>query len=62
MELTKYEVARLLGARSLQLSLGAPPLLEVKVSTTTFLQIADLELKKNILPLVVLRNDGQKSS
>ncbi|MGV8085326.1 MAG: DNA-directed RNA polymerase subunit K [Candidatus Bilamarchaeum sp.] len=57
MELTKYEVARLLGARSLQLSLGAPPLIEVKNSTTTFLQIADIELGKNTLPLVVLRSE-----
>lgn len=61
MELTKYEVARLLGARSLQLSLGAPPLIEVKDSTTTFLQIADVEMKKNILPLVVLRNTGENN-
>ena len=52
--LSKYEMARLIGARSLQLSFGAPPLLEVTGSTTC-MQIAFREFEAGIIPLVVLR-------
>lgn len=55
MEFTKYEVARLIGARALQLSMGAPPLIKVASSRKTFIQIAEDELTKGILPLVVVR-------
>ena len=55
MELTKYEVARLIGARALQLSMGAPPLIKVTSSRLSFIQIAEEELVKGILPLVVFR-------
>jgi DNA-directed RNA polymerase subunit K/omega len=55
MDLTKYEVARLIGARALQLSMGAPPLIKVDSDRMTFIQIAEDELKKDIIPLVVLR-------
>lgn len=53
MEPTKYEIARLIGARALQLSMGAPPLIKVTSSTMTFIEIAEAELKKGTLPLVV---------
>ncbi len=52
--LSKYEMARLIGARSLQLSFGAPPLLEV-TGNTTCMQIAFREFEAGIIPLVVLR-------
>ena len=54
MVLTKYEVARLIGARAPQLSQGAPPMIKVE-TPLTFLNIAEEELKKEILPLAVLR-------
>lgn len=54
MDLTKYEIARLIGARALQLSNGAPPLLKVETSKS-FIGIAEQEFKENILPLVVVR-------
>jgi DNA-directed RNA polymerase subunit K len=53
-ELTKYERARIIGARSLQLAMGAPPLLEVNVDSTP-MDIATRELDTGIVPLVVLR-------
>jgi DNA-directed RNA polymerase subunit K/omega len=56
MELTKYEIARLIGARALQLSMGAPPLIKVIHNRTTFIQIAEDELEKGVIPLTVLRN------
>ena len=55
MDLTKYEVARLIGARALQLSMGAPPLIKVTSSRKSFIQIAEEELTKGLLPLVVAR-------
>ena len=54
MELTKYEIARLIGARALQLSMGAPPLIKVETEHTTFIQIAEEELDKGVIPLSVV--------
>jgi len=53
-ELTKYEVARIIGARALQLSAGAPPLIKPEQSLD-FIKIAEGELNKKIIPLSVLR-------
>lgn len=53
-ELTKYELARLIGARALQLSAGAPPLIKA-VSSMGFIKVAETELESNVLPLAVLR-------
>ncbi len=54
MELTKYEVARIIGARALQLSQGAPPIIEVE-EADDFIKIAETELNKNLIPLTVIR-------
>lgn len=56
MELTKYEVARLIGARALQLSMGAPPLIKLKEGKISFISIAEEELEKGIIPLSVVHN------
>ncbi len=56
MENTKYEIARLIGARALQLSMGAPPLIKVADSKKTFIQIAEDELEKGVIPLSVVHN------
>lgn len=55
MELTKYELARIIGARALQLSMGAPPLIKVKEENTTFINVAEQELDKKVIPLSVVR-------
>ena len=52
--LNKFELARILGARALQLSYGAPPLLEVKPGNSS-IDIAKAELESGIIPLVVMR-------
>lgn len=54
VELTKYEEARIIGARALQLAKGAPPLIKPK-STMNFIDVAREELKKGVIPLVVKR-------
>jgi DNA-directed RNA polymerase subunit K/omega len=58
MELTKYEIARLIGARALQLSCGAPPLVKVGNEDMSFIQVAQFELEKKVIPLSVLREEA----
>lgn len=57
MDFTKYEVARLIGARALQLSMGAPPLVKVTDMKASFIEVAEDELEKGIIPLVVQRSE-----
>jgi len=52
--MTKYERARVLGTRALQISMGAPVLVDVE-SETDPLQIALKELREKKIPLVVRR-------
>lgn len=53
MKYTKYEEARLIGARALQISMGAPVLLkDVKESDPII--IAQMELAENVIPIMVL--------
>ncbi|VVB97962.1 DNA-directed RNA polymerase subunit K [uncultured archaeon] len=56
MELTKYERARIIGARSLQLYFGAPPLVKAAdKSELDYIKIAEKELENGVIPLVVVR-------
>ncbi len=52
--MTRFEIARLISARALQVSLGAPPLVKVKKEDTA-IEIAKKEFGKKILPLSVIR-------
>lgn len=59
-ELTKYERARLIGARAMQISQGAPLLLKLKdkdLDELNFnpIEIAKLELEKGVLPITIKR-------
>lgn len=53
--MTKYERARLLGTRALQLSMNAPPMVELQGETDP-LQIAMKELRERKIPLIIRRN------
>lgn len=53
--LTRYEKARIVGARALQLSFGAPILIEKPRNMIDPIKIALLELKLGILPLTIRR-------
>ncbi|GBF24451.1 DNA-directed RNA polymerase subunit K [archaeon MnTg01] len=53
--LTRFEKARIMGARALQLSLGAPPFIEIPSSAKTSLDIALAELEQRIIPIVIRR-------
>lgn len=54
-ELTKYEKARIIGARALQLAMGAPPLVKVPEGQVNTVAIAEIEFGKNAVPLQVIR-------
>jgi DNA-directed RNA polymerase I, II, and III subunit RPABC2 len=53
--LTRFEKARIMGARALQLSLGAPLFIEIPKNATTSLEIAMEELKQRVIPIVIKR-------
>jgi DNA-directed RNA polymerase subunit K len=54
---TKFEKARIIGARALQLAMGAPPVIELPESIFEPSLIAKLEFEKGVLPLVVYKSE-----
>ena len=53
--LTRFEKARIMGARALQLSLGAPPFIPIPKTARISLDIAMEELEKRVIPIVIRR-------
>jgi len=63
---TKYEIARILGARSLQLAMDAPVLLKIdkeKLEEINYdvLKIAEMEFEEEVLPITVKRPFPKKT-
>ena len=59
-EYTKYEMARMIGSRALQISMGAPFLIKItpkKLEEIGYnsIEIAKLEFKEGVLPITVKR-------
>ncbi|MCX8162991.1 MAG: DNA-directed RNA polymerase subunit K [Candidatus Micrarchaeota archaeon] len=54
LTLNKYEKARVIGARALQIFAGAPPLIKVNPEQTP-LEVAKAEFNAGVLPIVVIR-------
>ena len=59
-EYTKYEHARIIGARALQISMGSPMLIklndeELKKLGYNTVEIAKLEFQQGLIPIVVKR-------
>lgn len=54
-KLTRFERARIVGARALQVSLGAPILVQLLVGVNDPIDIAIEELKEGVLPMTVRR-------
>ena len=54
-KLTRFEKARIVGARAMQISMGAPVLLDVDVKETSPISIALMELKEKVLPISIRR-------
>jgi len=65
MKFTKYERARIIGARALQIAMGAPILMNLKkddFETINFnpISVAKMEFDANILPITIRRPLPQK--
>lgn len=60
MDFTKYEKARIIGARALQLSLGAPLLIKRPKEVFDVVDLASTELEKNVLPITIKRPVPEK--
>ena len=54
--LTKYEVSRIVGVRAAQLSMSAPTQIHAEEHGGNFTYAAALELKRNLLDVVIRRN------
>jgi DNA-directed RNA polymerase subunit K len=52
-EYTRYEKARIIGARALQISRGAP--LMIKTDLKDPIEIAEFEFEQNVIPIEVRR-------
>ena len=60
--LTRFERARIVGARALQLSMGAPVLFMMEdIENKSPLVIAELELRTKVLPLSIRREQPNKT-
>jgi len=53
--LTRFEVTRIISARALQLSLGAPALVKISKKVMRAEDVAKIELEKKVLPISVIR-------
>ena len=55
MEYTRFEKARIIGARALQVTMGAPVLVKLPKDLIDPIKIATLEYEKGVIPITVLR-------
>lgn len=58
MKYTRYEKARIIGARSLQIAMGAPLLIKPKENLLDPVHLALMEFEKDIIPITV--REGKK--
>src|SRR5712664_3368709 len=55
-KLTRFEKARVVGARALQISMGAPVLLDLKQDRLSPIDVALMELEEGVLPISIRRS------
>ena len=52
---TKFEKARIIGARALQIAMGAPILIKKPKDLFNPIKISEMEFEKDVLPITVKR-------
>ncbi|MGB9636447.1 MAG: DNA-directed RNA polymerase subunit K [Thermoplasmata archaeon] len=52
---TRFEKARIIGARALQIAMGAPVLIDVPRGEIDPVKIAEAEFEKGVIPITVRR-------
>lgn len=55
MKYTRFERARIIGARALQISMGSPVLVELQEPILDPIEIAIIEFQKGVIPMTVKR-------
>lgn len=60
-EYTKYEKARIIGARALELAYGAPPLIKVPEGVVDPIKLAELEFNKRVIPITIIKSERRKA-
>ncbi|MBE6526968.1 MAG: DNA-directed RNA polymerase subunit K [Thermoplasmata archaeon] len=56
MKYTRFEKARIIGARALQISYGAPVLVDFPESMIDPIDVALLEFEKDLIPITVVKD------
>jgi DNA-directed RNA polymerase subunit K len=56
LEYTRFEKARIIGARALQVTMGAPILVKIPKGLIDPIKIATMEFEKGVIPITVLRS------
>jgi DNA-directed RNA polymerase subunit K len=55
LKFTRFERARIIGARALQISMGAPILVDIQDQLADPIGIAIIEYEKGVIPMTVKR-------
>lgn len=55
-KLTRFERARVVGARALQIAMGAPVLIEIPEKVRSPIDVALMELESGLLPISIRRS------
>ena len=55
MDYTRFEKARIIGARALQLTMGAPVLIDVPKDMIDPIRISTMEYEEGVVPITVRR-------
>jgi len=58
LKYTRFEKARIVGARALQISMGAPTLIKIPKGIISPIDIAMHEFKEDAIPITVKRVEG----
>jgi len=58
MTFTKFEKARIIGARALQIAMGAPVIIDVPSNLIDPVDIAMLEFENNVIPITIKRAES----
>ena len=53
---TRFEKARIIGARALQITMGAPPLIKEKKNIINVVELAEREYSRGVIPMNPLRD------
>lgn len=56
MKYTRYEKARIIGARAMQIAMGAPTLLDVPAEMVDSVELALKEFEEDLIPITIPRD------